>query len=55
MVVVSTMTWTNGDRIAFPSDNDAEDILDNLRDFEPQITSEHDSTMLITYVCCSET
>lgn len=48
VVAVHVTTWTTGDRIVFPADNDPNILLDRFRDYEPQITAEHDSTMLIT-------
>ena len=51
VVVVHVITWTAGDMITYPSDNDPNELLNNLEDYEPQVTPVHDSTMLITYVC----
>lgn len=48
VVVVHVITWSSGDRIMYPPDGDSSVLLNNLRDFEPQITPVHDSTMLIT-------
>lgn len=50
VVVVHVTTWTNGNRINYPSNNDANPLLDNLRDYAPQVTAEHDSLMLMTGV-----
>ena len=51
VVVVHVITWTAGDMITYPNDNDPNELLDNLVGYEPQVTPVHDSTMLITYVC----
>ena len=49
-MVVDVTTWSNGNQIAYPGNNDASILLDNLSEFAPQITIEHDSVMLITCV-----
>lgn len=46
VVLVDVTTWTNGDQITVVSNPDT--LLDNFERYKPQITSEHDSAMLIT-------
>ena len=48
VVVVDITTWSSGDQIQYPPDNEPSVLLRNFQDFEPQITAVHDSTMLIT-------
>ena len=48
MVLVNTITWTNGDQISIVSDSSV--LLDNFQAYRPRITVAHDSAMLLTSV-----
>lgn len=46
VVLVSVITWTNGDQISVNAE--ALTLLENFRDYQSHITAEYDSAMLIT-------
>ena len=46
VVLVDVTTWTNGDQIEVVPNPDT--LLDNFQLYKRQITSQHDSAMLIT-------
>ena len=48
MVLVESITWSSGDQIMVVSELNP--LLDNFRDYHPQIQSVHDTAMLLTYV-----
>ena len=46
VALIESITWSNGDQITVVPD--PETLLNNFRDYRPQITTAHDSTMLLT-------
>ena len=48
VVLKESITWTNGDQITVTGD--AGTLLTNFRGYQPRITTDHDSAMLLTWV-----
>ena len=48
VVLVESIVWNNRDRITVTSDPGA--LLDSFKQYRPQISTQHDSAMLLTYV-----
>ena len=46
VALIESVTWSNGDRIAVVTDSEA--LLNSFRTYRPQITTTHDSAMLLT-------
>jgi len=46
IAVVHVITWTQGNQINVVSDSNT--LLDNFRDYVPQVTTPHDALMLLT-------
>ena len=48
VVLVESIVWNNRDQIIVTSDPGA--LLDSFKQYRPQISTQHDSAMLLTYV-----